>query len=161
MGRGDSKAIDGAAASAGEAAAAPPFHLAIPVRDLAAAEAFYAGVLECPIGRRSDEWIDFDFFGHQLVTHLSSEAAGDARNHVDGEEVPVRHFGVVLDGPAWEAVTGRLAAAGARGEAEIVIPPTLRHEGKPGEQRVMFVCDPSGNALEFKTMSNPAELFAA
>ncbi|MEO1015031.1 MAG: VOC family protein [Pseudomonadota bacterium] len=140
---------------------APPFHLAIPVRDLGAAERFYGGLIGCATGRRSEHWIDFDFFGHQLVTHLSDAQAGDARNHVDGEEVPVRHFGVVLDGERWETLTARLVEAGAAGDLEVIIPPTLRHEGEPGEQRVMFVRDPSGNALEFKTLTDPDDLFAA
>lgn len=148
-------------------AALPPFHLAIPVDDLAAAEAFYSGLIGCPKGRRSDRWIDFDFFGHQLVVHLVAPTPGvhvagtEAHSPVDGEDVPVRHFGAVLDAAAWEAITARLVAAGEAGEIDVVIPPTLRHEGHPGEQRIMFVRDPAGNALEFKTMTHPDDLFAA
>ena len=140
----------------------PPFHLAIPVDDLAAAERFYVDLIGCCTGRRSDRWIDFDFFGHQLVVHLV-DAADDAdrRSDVDGEAVPVRHFGAVLDAARWEALTGRLAAAAEAGQVEVVIPPTLRHKGGPGEQRVMFIRDPAGNAIEFKTLANPDELFAA
>ncbi|MBI1391849.1 MAG: glyoxalase [Alphaproteobacteria bacterium] len=144
------------------AKAPPPFHLAIPVDDLAAADRFYAGVLGCPRGRSDERWIDYDFYGHQLVVHLVDHGeAGDVRNHVDGEEVPVRHFGAVLPADDWEDVSARLVAAGNRGDLRVIIPPTLRHEGRPGEQRVIFVRDPAGNALEFKTLTNPGDLFAA
>ncbi len=135
---------------------APLFHLAIPVRDLAAAEAFYGGVLGCEKGRRSRTWTDYNFFGHQLVTHLCAAEEAVATSPVEDEDVPVRHFGVLLDRERWEATASRLKAAGA----EFLIEPTLRHEGAPGEQRVFFVKDPSGNALEFKCMTNPDEVFA-
>ncbi len=135
-----------------------PFHLAIPVRDLGAAEAFYGGVMGCEQGRRSRDWIDFNFFGHQLVVHLSpAESSETARNIVDGKQVPVRHFGVVLAVPAWKALAKRLEGAGCA----FLIEPCLRHEGEPGEQHTMFLLDPSGNALEFKAMTNPENLFAS
>jgi len=133
------------------------FHLAIPVDDLGAAEAFYGGVLGCAPGRRSDCWIDFNFFGHQLVTHLSpSECAQSARNDVDGIGVPVPHFGVILDQQAWESTAARLENAGV----QFIIEPTIRHAGKPGEQRTYFLRDPAGNALEFKSFANPDDVFA-
>ena len=135
----------------------PPFHLAFPVRDLAAARAFYGGLLGCPEGRSSDEWIDFDFFGHQIVTHLASTRSSDAAtNHVDGHGVPVPHFGVVLSMAEWRALAGRLEAA----SVEFAIPPTIRFAGQPGEQATMFFRDPSGNALEIKAFEDPANLFA-
>lgn len=134
----------------------PPFHLAFPVHDLAAARAFYGGVMGCPEGRSSDEWIDFDFHGHQIVAHLSDEAGDRASNPVDGHDVPVPHFGLVLDMDAWEALAERLKAAGT----EFVIEPTIRFKGKPGEQATMFLRDPSGNALEFKAFADIGQLFA-
>ena len=135
----------------------PPFHLAFPVDDLAAARRFYGEVLGCPEGRSSDEWIDFDLHGHQIVAHLAPEAVrARASNPVDGEEVPVPHFGVVLPMAAWKQMADRLQAAGTR----FVIEPTVRFEGQPGEQATMFFLDPAGNALEFKAMADPAKLFA-
>lgn len=135
----------------------PPFHLAFPVDDLAQARAFYGGIMGCGEGRSCDEWIDFDFHGHQIVAHLAPGQAGDrARNHVDGHGVPVPHFGLVLTMPAWKALAAKLEAAGC----EFVIAPTIRFSGQPGEQATMFLRDPSGNALEFKALANPANLFA-
>jgi extradiol dioxygenase family protein len=135
----------------------PPFHLAFPVDNLAAARAFYGGVMGCAEGRSSDEWIDFDFHGHQIVAHLAPGKAGDrASTHVDGHGVPVPHFGLVLSMPAWKALAERLRAGGA----DFVIEPTIRFEGQPGEQATMFLRDPSGNALEFKALTNPHNLFA-
>ncbi|QUL37710.1 VOC family protein [Erythrobacter sp. JK5] len=135
----------------------PPFHLAFPVDDLAAARAFYGGVMGCAEGRSSEEWIDFDFHGHQIVAHLAPGKAGDrASNHVDGHGVPVPHFGLVLDMADWEALADRLRAAGT----EFVIEPTVRFKGKPGEQATMFLRDPAGNALEFKAFADVALLFA-
>lgn len=135
----------------------PRFHLAFPVRDLAEARAFYGGVLGCPEGRSSDEWIDFDFHGHQIVAHLSPDEVGHrATNPVDGEDVPVRHFGVILERPAWDALAERLTAAGTR----FVIEPQVRFKGQPGEQATMFFLDPSGNALEFKAFADDAMVFA-
>ena len=134
----------------------PPFHLAFPVDDLGAARRFYGELLGCPEGRSSSQWIDFDLHGHQIVAHLAPEAArARASNPVDGEEVPVPHFGVVLPMAAWKQLADRLQAAGTR----FVIEPTVRFEGQPGEQATMFFLDPAGNALEFKAMADPAKLF--
>lgn len=133
----------------------PPFHLAFPVHDLAAARAFYGELLGCPEGRSSDEWIDFDFFGHQIVAHLAPGAAPRQHNPVDGHDVPVPHFGAVLTMADWEALAARLD-----GRVDFVIEPNVRFRGLPGEQATMFFLDPSGNALEIKAMANPANLFA-
>ncbi|MGB7406195.1 MAG: VOC family protein [Pacificimonas sp.] len=134
--------------------AMPPFHLAFPVDDLIAARAFYGGRLGCPEGRSSDEWIDFDFFGHQIVAHLAPRTALH-RNEVDGDAVPVPHFGTVLAWNEFQALAERLTAAGQTFE----IAPHVRFEGQPGEQATMFLFDPAGNALEFKAMRNPQDLF--
>lgn len=135
----------------------PPFHLAFPVDDLAAARRFYGELLGCPEGRSSDEWIDFDLHGHQIVAHLAPDAArARASNPVDGEDVPVPHFGVVLPMSEWKQLAEKLRIAGTR----FVIEPTVRFEGQPGEQATMFFLDPAGNALEFKAMADPAKLFA-
>ncbi|HEY0131204.1 MAG TPA: VOC family protein [Allosphingosinicella sp.] len=137
--------------------ALPPFHLAFPVHDLDAARAFYGGLLGCPEGRSADDWIDFDFFGHQIVAHL--DRGMERRRHhnpVDGHDVPVPHFGAVLDLAAWQAMADKLKAAGAG----FVIEPTIRFRGQPGEQATMFFLDPSGNALELKAMADPENLFA-
>ena len=134
-----------------------PFHLAIPVDDLAAAEGFYGGVMGCAKGRRSDRWVDFDFFGHQLVTHLAPEECGRAQTgDVDGKQVPVKHFGVVLDPDDWRALADRLEAA----ETEFIIEPGVRFKGEPGEQGTFFLLDPAGNALEFKCFKDMDQLFA-
>jgi extradiol dioxygenase family protein len=134
-----------------------PFHYAFPVDDLAAARRFYGELLSCPEGRSADHWADFDFFGHQIVAHL---APGVARprttNPVDGEDVPVPHFGIVLEMEQWKQLAERLRAAAV----QFVIEPTIRFEGQPGEQATMFFLDPAGNALEFKAMADPAKLFA-
>src|SRR6187455_2180114 len=135
-----------------------PFHLAFPVHDLEAARAFYGGLLGCPEGRSSERWIDFDLHGHQIVAHLAPGAERRAAaNLVDGEDVPVPHFGLVLDMDEWRALAARLEAAGTR----FVIEPTIRFAGQAGEQATMFLLDPSGNALEFKAMADPAKLFVA
>jgi uncharacterized protein len=135
----------------------PPFHLAFPVDDLAAARAFYGGLLGCPEGRSADHWVDFDLYGHQIVAHLAPEAVRKrATNPVDGEDVPVPHFGLVLAMDAWKALAERLESAGV----DFMIPPTVRFAGQPGEQATMFFRDPAGNALEFKAMADPAKLFA-
>ena len=137
--------------------ALPPFHLAFPVDDLAAARGFYGGLLGCREGRSADHWIDFDLHGHQIVAHLAPDAArARATNPVDGEDVPVPHFGLVLAMDEWKALAGRLQDAGT----EFVIEPTVRFAGEPGEQATMFLLDPAGNALEFKAMANPSNLFA-
>ena len=134
-----------------------PFHLAFPVHDLAAARAFYGGVFGCREGRSSDEWIDFDFHGHQIVAHLAPERSQDAAsNHVDGHGVPVPHFGVVLTLAEWEALAERLVAA----EVEMPMRPTIRFKGQPGEQATLFVRDPSGNALEMKAFASDDRIFA-
>ncbi|WP_120717299.1 VOC family protein [Tsuneonella amylolytica] len=135
-----------------------PFHLAFPVRDLAEARAFYGGVLGCAEGRSSDEWIDFDFMGHQIVAHLAPTAHnGDAAvNHVDGHGVPVPHFGVVLTLEDFGALAERMRAAGTHFEIE----PYTRFAGEPGEQRTMFFRDPSGNAIEMKAFASLDALFA-
>jgi len=134
-----------------------PFHLAFPVRDIAEARAFYGGVLGCAEGRSADDWVDFDFFGHQLVAHRVTAADGDAGdNPVDGHAVPVPHFGVVLEMDAWQALADRLAAAGTRFEIE----PHVRFRGEPGEQATMFFRDPSGNAIEMKAFASLDSLFA-
>jgi extradiol dioxygenase family protein len=135
----------------------PPFHLAFPVDDLAAARSFYGGLLGCPEGRSSAQWIDFDFFGHQIVAHLDpGMTARPHHNEVDGEHVPVPHFGAVLTMAEWRALADRLEAAGI----DFVIAPTVRFAGQPGEQATMFFRDPSGNALEIKAMADSAKLFA-
>ena len=135
----------------------PPFHLAFPVDDLEAARRFYGSLLGCREGRSSEEWIDFDLYGHQIVAHLAPDVArARASNPVDGEEVPVPHFGIVLPMEQWKALSNRLQQA----DIQFLIPPTVRFEGQPGEQATMFFLDPSGNALEFKAMSVPANLFA-
>ena len=134
-----------------------PFHLAFPVHDLAAARAFYGGTLGCPEGRSSDHWIDFDLFGHQIVAHLDPAAKAVAvENAVDGHQVPVPHFGVVLTMDDWTSLSERVAAAGVR----FGIAPHVRFQGEGGEQATMFFCDPSGNALEFKAFAQDAMLFA-
>lgn len=134
-----------------------PFHLAFPVRDLAEARAFYGGVLGCAEGRSSQQWVDFDFYGHQIVAHLAPGEAGDrASNHVDGHGVPVPHFGIVLTMAEWRELTERMEAAGM----EFAMPPTIRFRGQPGEQATMFFRDPSGNALEMKAFADDAMLFA-
>ena len=135
----------------------PRFHLAFPVRDLGEARAFYGGLLGCPEGRSSDAWVDFDFHGHQIVAHLAPGELGQAAtNAVDGHDVPVRHFGLLMDLPAWQALADRLQAAGTR----FVIEPHIRFPGQPGEQATMFFLDPSGNALEFKAFADDAMVFA-
>ncbi|HWU73033.1 MAG TPA: VOC family protein [Sphingomonas sp.] len=134
-----------------------PFHLAFPVHDLAAARAFYGGTLGCPEGRSSDSWIDFDLFGHQIVAHLDPQAKAVAvSNPVDGHDVPVPHFGVVLTMHDWRALADRVEAAGV----PFGIEPHIRFVGQPGEQATMFFYDPSGNALEFKAFADDAQLFA-
>jgi extradiol dioxygenase family protein len=135
----------------------PPFHLAFPVDDLAAARAFYGGLLGCAEGRSAEEWVDFDLHGHQIVAHFAPAAVrARATNPVDAADVPVPHFGLVLTMDDWKALADRLTNAGL----EFVIPPTVRFAGEPGEQATMFFRDPAGNALEFKAMADSAKLFA-
>lgn len=141
-----------------------PFHLAFPVHDLVAAREFYGGLLGCREGRSSDRWIDFDLFGHQIVAHVTDvKPPGEtlvppasSMNPVDGHDVPVPHFGVILPMNEWTALAERLKSAGVR----FVIEPYIRFDGKPGEQATMFFLDPSGNALEFKAFADLSKLFA-
>jgi extradiol dioxygenase family protein len=134
-----------------------PFHLAFPMHDLAAARDFYGATLGCPEGRSSEEWIDFNFYGHQIVAHLAPSETGLAqRNAVDGHGVPVRHFGIVLPMADWEALARRLRAQGT----QFVIEPYIRFKGEPGEQATMFFLDPSSNALEVKAFADIRMLFA-
>ncbi len=134
-----------------------PFHLAIPVTDIDAAQDFYVDVLGCGTGRTASRWVDLDFFGHQVTLHLVDEpATGAATNPVDSDDVPARHFGVVLDMPEWESLSRRLRQAGI----EFLIEPKIRFAGEVGEQATMFLRDPSGNAIEFKSFRDPGRLFA-
>jgi uncharacterized protein len=134
-----------------------PFHLAFPVDDLEAARGFYGGLMGCPEGRSAESWIDFDLYGHQIVAHLDPvRATREASNPVDGHDVPVPHFGVVLGWEEWQALAARLEAAGVA----FGIAPHVRFVGQPGEQATMFFRDPAGNALEFKAFRDPAKLFA-
>ncbi len=133
------------------------FHLAFPVHDLAAAREFYGGVLGCREGRSSEKWVDFDLFGHQIVAHLAPERAGiSASNHVDTDDVPVPHFGIVLEMDDWKDLSDKLTAKGV----EFVIEPKIRFAGEVGEQATMFFLDPSGNALEFKGFKDLSQVFA-
>jgi extradiol dioxygenase family protein len=134
-----------------------PFHIAFPVNDLVAARHFYGSVLGCPEGRSSAQWIDFDLFGHQIVAHYK-ETNGDKAhsNPVDGHDVPVPHFGVVLTQPQWQQLAERVRAAGV----QFIIEPYTRFEGQPGEQSTMFFLDPAGNALEFKAFADLSQMFA-
>ena len=134
-----------------------PFHLAFPVHNLSEARHFYGEVMGCAEGRSSDQWIDFDFFGHQIVAHLDAGARSVAtHNPVDGHDVPVPHFGIVLTMAQWEALAARVQAAGI----QFGIAPQVRFKGQVGEQATMFFDDPSGNALEFKAFADDALLFA-
>ena len=133
-----------------------PFHLAFPVLDLEEARDFYMNTLGCSIGRESDQWIDFNLYGHQVVAHLSpNEIKDESRNQVDGDEVPVRHFGVILENNEWQKLVDRLKTKGE----DFLIEPRVRFEGKSGEQRTLFILDPSGNALEFKSFAHDGHIF--
>jgi extradiol dioxygenase family protein len=136
----------------------PPFHVAFPVDDLAAAKAFYGEVLNCPLGRSSADWIDFNLYGHQIVAHRVPQEGLSRRsiNQVDGDAVPVPHFGVVLPPEAWRALAERVTRAGV----PFIIAPHTRFQGEAGEQSTMFFLDPAGNALEFKAFQNLDGLFA-
>ncbi|MDQ0316719.1 VOC family protein [Amorphus orientalis] len=135
-----------------------PFHIAFPVHDLETARAFYTGVLGCGTGREDSTWIDFDLYGHQIVAHLDRGLEPKTiSNPVDGDEVPVPHFGVVLTLDAWKALRDRMEA---RDDIDWVIRPRVRFAGEPGEQATMFLRDPSGNALEFKAFADLGHLFA-
>ena len=132
-----------------------PFHLAFPVTDLIKAKQWYVNFLRCSIGRSSNEWIDFNFFGHQIVAHLSDENILDNTNIVDGNNVPIRHFGVILSPLDWDELRDHLVNS----QIEFLIEPCTRFKGLKGEQRTMFVQDPSGNALEFKTFKDDYMIF--
>lgn len=135
-----------------------PFHVAFPVDDLDAARSFYVDVLGCSIGRSSDDWIDFNLFGHQVVAHLApDEVSVASKNAVDGKKVPVRHMGVILNPSQFAALELKLKAH----DVEFIIEPYVRFEGEPGEQHTMFLLDPAGNALEFKAFKNDEMIFAA
>jgi uncharacterized protein len=137
--------------------AMPPFHLAFPVHSLAAAREFYGELLGCPEGRSSDAWVDFNFYGHQIVAHLAPEEIGHrSTSAVDGDAVPVRHFGAVLSIAQWEELADKLRAAGTR----FIIEPHIRFKGEVGEQATMFFLDPSGNAVEIKAFADMSSLFA-
>src|SRR5690606_8917116 len=134
-----------------------PFHLAIPVKDIASTRKFYTGILDCSVGRETGNWIDFDFFGHQLSAHVKPEdTETPGTNPVDGENVPVRHFGIVLHWQDWQMLSEKLESL----DIKFLIKPTIRFKGQIGEQATLFVQDPSGNALEFKSFRNDADLFA-
>ncbi|MDT5287178.1 MAG: uncharacterized protein QOF88_2067 [Mycobacterium sp.] len=135
----------------------PRFHLAIPVDDLAAAAQFYGEVLGLEQGRSAETWVDWNLTGHQLVTHLAPERIRPIHNPVDGHDVPVPHFGLILSVPGFQAFAGRLKGAGV----EFVIEPCVRFEGETGEQWTMFLLDPAGNALEFKAFADDSQVFAA
>ena len=133
------------------------FHLAFPVHDLDAAREFYGGILECEEGRSSERWIDFNLYGHQIVTHLSENGAGvKSRNPVDADDVPVPHFGIILPMDEWRALAERLRSKGVK----FIIEPKIRFAGEPGEQATMFFLDPSGNAIEFKSFGDFSQVFA-
>ena len=135
----------------------PLFHLAFPVNDIAEARRFYGGLLGCPEGRSADSWVDFDFYGHQIVAHLAPGETGHRETSaVDGHDVPVRHFGAILPMKEWESLAARLREAGTK----FVIEPHVRFEGQVGEQATMFFLDPSGNALEFKAFGDLSQVFA-
>ena len=135
----------------------PRFHLAFPVRDLTEARDFYGKLLGCPEGRSSADWIDFDFYGHQIVAHLAPDEVGHkTTSAVDGEQVPVRHFGAILTLEQWGEMAAKLKDAGTR----FIIEPQIRFQGEPGEQATLFFLDPSGNALEFKAFADDSMVFA-
>ncbi len=135
----------------------PPFHVAIPVHDVQLARAFYRDVLGCPEGRSDEKWVDFDLYGHQFVIHYKPATPGQAHtNEVDGHEVPVPHYGVVLSWEDWEELAAKLKRHGQ----EFVIEPYIRFQGQPGEQATMFFLDPCGNALEFKAFKDLSQMFA-
>jgi len=138
--------------------AIPAFHLAFPVKDLASTRGFYETLLGCRVGRTAETWIDFDFFGHQISAHVKPEETALARtNAVDGDDVPVRHFGAILEWDDWQALADRLSAAGTR----FIIEPHVRFKGEVGEQGTFFLLDPSGNALEFKSFRDMSRIFAS
>ena len=135
-----------------------PFHLAFPIKDIEETKKFYKNILGCKIGRESDAWVDFNFFGHQVSAHLKPEELSNTKkNKVDGKSVPVRHFGVVLDWKEWRSLSEKLQKL----KIKFIINPYIRFKGEVGEQATMFFLDPSGNALEFKSFKDPKQLFKA
>ncbi len=143
--------------TASSQAAIPLFHLAFPVNDIAQARRFYGGLLGCPEGRSAPNWVDFDFYGHQIVAHLAPEETGARKTSaVDGHDVPVRHFGAILPMGEWERLARKLTDAGV----SFIIEPHVRFKGEVGEQATMFFLDPSGNALEFKSFADMSQVFA-
>ena len=134
----------------------PPFHLAIPVHNLKKAHDFYGNLLNCQQGRSSSHWIDYNFFGHQLVVHLDEKFNNNSFNTVDGKEIPVPHFGLVLDWTDWQSLKDKLATV----KVDFIVDPYIRFQGEMGEQATMFLLDPSSNALEFKAFKNIDQLFA-
>lgn len=135
------------------------FHLAYPVKDKESTRQFYRDILQCEQGREAETWIDFNFFGHQVSFHVCQDAFNgtEPANKVDGKDVPVRHFGAVLDWEAWNSLRDRLLEA----ETKFIIDPYIRFKGEVGEQATMFFRDPSGNALEFKSFKNKSQIFAS
>jgi uncharacterized protein len=134
----------------------PRFHLAFPVRDLDEARRFYGGLLGCPEGRSSAQWVDFDFHGHQIVAHLCEQRGETGMSEVDAEQVPVRHFGLILSLPDWQGITAKLTAA----RVQFIIEPQIRFQGQAGEQATCFFLDPSGNALELKAFADESMICA-
>jgi uncharacterized protein len=135
----------------------PLFHLAFPVRSIAEARRFYGELLGCPEGRSAEHWVDFNFYGHQIVAHLAPDEIGHkATSEVDGHDVPVRHFGAILPMPQWQSLAERLQKA----DTKFIIEPHVRFKGEVGEQATMFFLDPSGNALEFKAFADLSQVFA-
>ena len=135
----------------------PPFHLALPITDLESTRRFYGELLQCTEGRSAPRWVDFDFFGHQLSFHVRSQMPEISHNPVDGDDVPIPHFGAVLEWNTWHQLAERLS----NNDITFIIPPKIRFEGEVGEQATMFFCDPSGNHLEFKSFRCPESLFAS
>lgn len=135
----------------------PPFHLAFRIDDIESTRGFYAGLLECPTGRETENWIDFDFFGHQISAHIGPRPDDVLQTMVAGVEVPLSHFGAVLPWGQWQALANRLTER----MADFVIAPQVRFAGEPGEQGTFFVRDPSGNALEFKAFRDASSMFVA
>src|SRR5690625_421966 len=143
--------------TASSTAAVTPFHLAFSVSDLSETRRFYLELLGCGLGREAEKWIDFNFFGNQISAHLRPDEVAAARtNEVDGDQVPVRHFGAILEWDQWHELADRLKKA----EVSFIIEPHIRFQGQVGEQATMFLTDPSGNALEFKSFKDPSQIFA-
>jgi len=132
-----------------------PFHLAFPVKDLEDTKIWYCDVLGCTLGRESNDWVDFNFYGHQVVAHLSNKFNSDETNEVDGDDVPIRHFGVILSASDWDKLKDKLVSKGTN----FIIQPNIRFENSSGQQKTMFISDPSGNALEFKCFEDDTMIF--